>query len=394
MNNMGIITKNIKKVKGNQVKDKFIDTFGFFPQGSLTMIYAGANTGKSLFMIAMGKEIANSKKEISYYHFDGDGTLITAADRGVHIIEDKFPNFRYLVVTDKKKQERFEYLKQFAECDANELRNALIVIDSIKDFFIGDMIRDKDVSDFMEILKIITSKGGTIVMLHHQTKQTGEINNKAWKGSTAFNDSADNTYYMSSIKKNGYMIANFEVIKKRADIQNQTFIIYEKSYKIKKPNKDEVALELLGDKERYTIEIAKEIIEERVKITQGELVIAINSKAESLGLDVVGNNKKIKLLEKFNHKFWRIDDTQSAIRKIFYPILSENFKQAQDKKEHYLQKLIDLKAQGKLPISLGKFGSFLWPHLNAKEVEKLLIDDIILDSKGQLIIDVISEVLQ
>lgn len=389
--NIASITKNIKKVKANEVKAGFIDNFNFLPRGSLTVIYAGAGTGKSSFMIAIGKNIAKSKKEISYYHFDGDNTRYTARERGVHIITDKFKNFHYEIITDKQKQERFEILKQIAQCEANELEKTLIVIDSIKDFFIGDMTKDKDANNFMEILKIITGKGGTVVALHHQTKQIGEENNKAWKGSTTFIDSADNTYYMSSIKKNGCMMISFEVIKKRSDIQNQTFIIQEKTHEIKKLGKDEVVLELLSDKERYTIEIAKEIIEERVKITQGELVMAINNMAVSLGVDVVGNNKKLKLFEKYNYKFWRIDNPQSAIRKVFYPIISENFKIAQGRKEQYLKKLTKLKKEGGLPISLSKFGNSIRPHLNSKELAKLLINDIILDYSGQNIVDIITK---
>ena len=388
--NMGIITKNIRKVKDNEAKVSFLDNFNCIPRGSLTMIYATAYTGKSSFMIALGKDTASSKKEISYYHFDGDNTLDTAKDRGIDVIEDKFSNFNYKVVTDRKKQERFEILKQIAECDANELRNYFIVIDSIKDFFVGDMTKDKDVNSFMEILKVITAKGGTVVILHHQTKQIGEMNNKAWKGSTAFNDSADNTYYFSSIKKDGHMVVSLEVIKKRAEITDQIFIIYKKTHKLRKPDRDEITIEFLSDKERYTIEIAKEIIEERVKISQSELIASINTRAMSLGLDVIGNNKKLKLLAKFNRKFWRIDE-QSAIRKVFYPILSKSFKIAQDKKEQYLQKLNELKEIGRLPIPLSKFGKSVWPHLNAKEVEKLLINDIMLDDKGQNIVDIITK---
>ena len=388
--NMRIITKNIRKVKDNEAKVSFLDNFNCIPRGSLTMIYATAYTGKSSFMIALGKDTASSKKEISYYHFDGDNTLDTAKDRGIDVIEDKFSNFNYKVVTDRKKQERFELLKQIAECDANELRNYFIVIDSIKDFFVGDMTKDKDVNSFMEILKVITAKGGTVVILHHQTKQIGEMNNKAWKGSTAFNDSADNTYYFSSIKKDGHMVVSLEVIKKRAEITDQIFIIYKKTHKLRKPDRDEITIEFLSDKERYTIEIAKEIIEERVKISQSELIASINTRAMSLGLDVIGNNKKLKLLAKFNRKFWRIDE-QSAIRKVFYPILSKSFKIAQDKKEQYLQKLNELKEIGRLPIPLSKFGKSVWPHLNAKEVEKLLINDIMLDDKGQNIVDIITK---
>ena len=389
--NMGIITKNIKKIKDNEAKSSFLDNFGCLPRGSLTMIYAGAYTGKSSFMTALARDIVKNKKEISYYHIDGDNTLDIAQDRGIDIIEDEFSNFHYEIVTDKPKKDRFEFLKQITQCDASELKNSLIVIDSVKDFFIGDMTKDKDVNHFMEILKVITAKGGTVVILHHQTKQIGEENNKAWKGSTTFNDSADNTYYVSSIKKERQMIISLEVIKKRANIANQSFVIYKETHKIKKLDKDEIAIEFLNDKERYTIEIAKEIIDERLKITQSELSSAVKQRADIAGVLIVGDNKKWKLFDKFNGKFWRIDNSKTATKKVFYPILSENFKIAQEKKEQYLQKLIEIKKSGKLPISLSKFGNFLWPHLNAKEVEKLLINDIMLDDKGQNIVDIITK---
>ena len=53
--------------------------------------------------------------------------------------------------------------------------------------------------------------------------------------------------------------------------------------------------------------------------------------------------------------------------------------------------ITDLKAGDRLPISLSKFGNFIRPHLNAKEVEKLLINDIMLDDKGQNIVDIITK---
>lgn len=114
--------------------------------------------------------------------------------------------------------------------------------------------------------------------------------------------------------------------------------------------------------------------------------MAINNMAVNLGVDVIGNNKKLKLFEKYNHKFWRIDNPQSAIRKVFYPIISENFKIAQGRKEQYPQK--QAKKEGGLPISLSKFGNFIRPHLNSKELAKLLMNDIILDYSGQNIVDI------
>ena len=198
-------------------------------------------------------------------------------------------------------------------------------------------------------------------------------------------ESLANNKQLEQLKNNlGKAIETLKAFQEEVDILRATRIDF-------KANKDELALELLNDKERYTIQIAKEIIDEQPKITQTELTIAIKLRAKSAGIDIVGDNKKWKLFDKFNGKFWRIDNSKTATKKVFYPILSENFKIAQEKKEQYLQKLADLKVGGRLPIPLSKLGKSMRPHLNATEVEKLLIDDIVLDDKGQNIVDIITK---
>ena len=198
-------------------------------------------------------------------------------------------------------------------------------------------------------------------------------------------ESLANNKQLEQLKNNlGKAIETLKAFQEEVDILRATRIDF-------KANKDELALELLNDTERYTIQIAKEIIDEQPKITQTELTIAIKLRAESAGIDIVGNNKKWKLFEKFNGKLWRIEYSNTANKKMFYPILSENLKIAQEKKEQYLQKLSDLKAGGRLPISLNKLGKSMRPHLNAKEIEKLLINDIMLDDKGQNIVDIITK---
>ena len=198
-------------------------------------------------------------------------------------------------------------------------------------------------------------------------------------------ESLANNKQLEQLKNNlGKAIKTLKALQEEVDILRATRIDF-------KANKDELALELLNDTERYTIEIAKEIIDERLKITQSELSSAVKQRADIAGVLIVGDNKKWKLFDKFNGKFWRIDNSKTATKKVFYPILSENFKIAQEKKEQYLQKLIEIKKSGKLPISLSKLGKSIRPHLNAKEVEKLLINDIILDDKGQNIVDIITK---
>ena len=106
-------------------------------------------------------------------------------------------------------------------------------------------------------------------------------------------ESLANNKQLEQLKNNlGKAIETLKAFQEEVDILRATRIDF-------KANKDELALELLNDTERYTIQIAKEIIDEQPKITQTELTIAIKLRAESAGIDIVGNNKKWKLFEKF-----------------------------------------------------------------------------------------------
>ena len=83
-------------------------------------------------------------------------------------------------------------------------------------------------------------------------------------------ESLANNKQLEQLKNNlGKAIKTLKALQEEVDILRATRIDF-------KANKDELALELLNDKERYTIQIAKEIIDEQPKITQTELTIAIH----------------------------------------------------------------------------------------------------------------------
>ena len=82
-------------------------------------------------------------------------------------------------------------------------------------------------------------------------------------------ESLANNKQLEQLKNNlGKAIETLKAFQEEVDILRATRIDF-------KANKDELALELLNDTERYTIQIAKEIIDEQPKITQTELTIAI-----------------------------------------------------------------------------------------------------------------------
>ncbi len=86
MKNIDIITKNIKKVKENETKSSFLDKFGCLPRGSLTMIYAGAYTGKSSLMIF--DRFANLKYKYGNRHFWCRGYYVDTVGRNRKVIEE------------------------------------------------------------------------------------------------------------------------------------------------------------------------------------------------------------------------------------------------------------------------------------------------------------------
>lgn len=153
---------------------------GFLAKQSLVMLYAQAGSGKSYFALYLSKFLLENGKIRQVFYLDADNGKPTLKGRQV----DKFismPNFEYIVENKPNKYTIFKHLKR-----SNDLENALIVIDSVRNFIKDDFNKDNMMIKFFDELQVLRDRGATIIFLHHQPKQIQDENNKLYKGQRLF----------------------------------------------------------------------------------------------------------------------------------------------------------------------------------------------------------------
>ncbi len=266
----------------------------FLVEQTITNIYSKAGQGKSFLALYLALKLLDERKVSEVYYIDLDNSKKALQSRGLDKIIVKYENLNY--IHRSKFKEVIDVIgtikKQLEKPELKDLKGALIVIDSIRDFLGGkDMLKDKDVMPLLEDLKILREQGATIIFLHHSNKENGA------KGATAFTDSVDATYHLKSIqlikhKKISYAL---EVKKDRIPIVNTGFELDTETQILSKGN-FEVAN--LTDEETELISTFKEVLEEHPEgINQKALLKEAGSSQD--------NRTHRKLLQKMDGIFWK-----------------------------------------------------------------------------------------
>ena len=285
----------------------------FIVKPSLVNIFASGGAGKSYFTLHLATWLLSAQKTSKVFYFDGDNGMGVYSRRKLDILLENYPNLYYTSAAkvsrdddELNKDELIADLFQWAKIQPAKFKDALIIIDSIRDFFRGDMAKDSHVIPVMDQLKKIRNRGATIIFLHHQPKQSAnpEDNNKSYKGATAFIDSVDEAYYFCNRTKESdkgrQIIATLEPVKRRDGAKPQAFILDTITLNL---TRAEYADYALTDKEALTIEYAEDIISEHSEgLTQSALSKELTRRAKDDGVELVGLNALWALLSKYNNK--------------------------------------------------------------------------------------------
>ena len=139
-------------------------------KGEITMIIAPPGQGKSSFAVACAVYCLRNKSIENVLYLDLDNSLITLADRKINKLKNKYKEkFKYLHSSSASKTEMLHILNMLSKAS---LKSYLIIFDSAKNFMGSSKDRDsnKDVSEFLNLIKIIRNNGATILLLHHVNK--------------------------------------------------------------------------------------------------------------------------------------------------------------------------------------------------------------------------------
>lgn len=165
-------------------------------KNTINVIYAPAGSGKTFSAWGISKLAYLTKRVSVVYYLDGDNGVQTLFNR--HIGELlKYKNFHYMCLNSPKAEKIYEegiktneaLLRALATSPA-DFSNALIVIDSLKDFSGNlDIESGKDMNQFFRILMKLREKNATLIVLHHTNKQSKDENGEPSEKSLTFTGS-------------------------------------------------------------------------------------------------------------------------------------------------------------------------------------------------------------
>jgi replicative DNA helicase len=217
----------------------------------ITMIAARPAIGKSLTTFAFVNMILLDKRVSKVIYLDGDNGLTTLKERKVHVVKERHGE-KLIYLQGLKPTEFIEIIKNL---EKTNLKDNLIVFDSIKNFMLGgDRDKNRDVSKVMELLKTLRNNGSSIIFLHHSNKPSKDIDELMYAGSSAWEEDSTNAFILKNNKDKKAFI--FVPIKIRAgNLKESAFSYCEYSHALNHIDLD-AAKETKED-----VEIRNEIID-------------------------------------------------------------------------------------------------------------------------------------
>lgn len=292
----------------------------FIVNQSLGMIYAEAGSGKSYFSIFLALYMLKNDIAKKVYYLDADnGNQVVKKRKIDKIIRFSDNKIKYLhskkLNPFKKDRLLDDFVKPLEQKPSDFYNDTFFIFDSARNFISGDLSADYKVKPFLDDLQTLRDYGANVIFLHHQPKQplNKDENNGLYKGATAFNDSADYSYHLSSKKlSDDKMLILLKAIKSRNQEKNQAFILDTITFNIEFVDYDDYAM---NDKELDTIEVIQEILNEnKAGISKRELIKKVLERAKFNEIETLGSNALRDFLPKLNNKFLTFEKTDEKRR--------------------------------------------------------------------------------
>jgi len=182
-----------------EIADKIAYIEGFIFSGAVTLIYSPPKMGKTWLGYGISKRIA-SHEEISEVHYlDMDNSVSTLKERNVHesLLGNAKIHYHTRGTIGCEPLEQLEAIALSATRDA--YLGVLFFLDTTKDFV--DTANASQAKLFMKHCTRLRDAGGTVIILHHSTK-----NKKQISGDHVFTNTPDNVYEMKQTGKMGNVI--------------------------------------------------------------------------------------------------------------------------------------------------------------------------------------------
>lgn len=235
-------------------------------KNTLSNFYAQGGEGKSFLVFAICLHLLKEKAISNCYYFDMDNSKIALKSRNIDKYIEQYDNLFY-IHKSKFDEHPGEMIKKLAqECKENtELyEDSLVVCDSIIDFLIGDITKDKDSKVLLDQLKEIRNTGATVIFLHHTTKDSTK-----YKGSTAFRNSVDTAYSLSSKRNKNILTYTLNVDKDRVPIDDQVLELNTDTMELSSEN---VLVAQMTEQQKEFAKFVDAVLDTHGELNQSELI--------------------------------------------------------------------------------------------------------------------------
>ncbi len=184
---------------------------GLMPLGGITLLSGAPESYKTWAMLDTAVSVAEGKPLFGRFQTTQTKVLIIDEESGERILQERLVALRVTestsIFTESMKGVILskEYVNKLIEwCDKNEI--GLVVADSLSRIHKGDESTAKDMSALFALVRQLTIKGISVVILHHNRKSTPGIGYSAndIRGSSDILASVDSSIALST-KRTGHV---------------------------------------------------------------------------------------------------------------------------------------------------------------------------------------------
>lgn len=275
----------------------------FIPSEAITIIYGPSNHGKTYLNLAIAKHILenfdDSVDELIY--FDMDNGRRQLKRRNLESLLQGYSKWEYYIRSSMRisLDELLESLN--SDCFNMNYQRKVFIFDSTKNFV--ETSNDKKVKDFMTIMQNIRDNGGTVILIHHTSK-----NGKVIDGSAEFERSADNMFSLEKKHETDDTIQVALTFRKDRDgVDHCGFKIDKINLTFGEMDKD---IALISE---YESDFIAKAIDALKKNPQG---LNLTEFLAALGYDKTDKTAR-DTVDKFVDKFWKKEKKNERLFKFF-----------------------------------------------------------------------------
>lgn len=264
-------------------------------RGSLSVFVAPANGGKTTLFIHLCEEMAADGVRIFYINADASPSDLKRHHG--HAVEHGYIVLAPDAKVGKGPKDIIAKLQRINQ-STGDLSNVVIILDTLKKF--TEMINKNQLRAFLALLRGISTKGATVIMLAHTNKYAGLDGKHIFEGTADLRNDVDHLIYLEGGKDEG---KRRQEITTRPDKVRANFkpVSYWIDLDSRKVTRSAEVIPVMTDDDRRVVELAKEQIGLGV-VVQNHLVRRIHEACD------VGDKKIRAILKKFSYGESRVFD--------------------------------------------------------------------------------------